>query len=83
MDEALPVGLAKCGRQTNGDAQEASQIERVFPVLLNEPIQGFTPWILENEDRSPLVTRQREGLCRPSRTEFRRERPFVFEPPGL
>ena len=33
MDEALPVDLAKCCRQTDGDAQEASQIERLSLVL--------------------------------------------------
>ena len=72
MDEALPVGLAKRCRQTDGDAQEASQIDRLSLVLLDYPIQGFTTWILKNEDRSPLVTSQRERLSCPCRIEFGR-----------
>ena len=35
MDEALPVGLAKCCRQTDGNAQEASQIDRLSLVPLD------------------------------------------------
>jgi len=53
------VGLANCCRQTDSDAQEASQIERMSQVPLDDPIQGFTTWILKYEDRSPLMTGQR------------------------
>jgi hypothetical protein len=81
MDEALPVGLAKCYRQTNGDAHEANQIERVSSVLLDYPIQRFTAWILETQGNAPFMTCQRERLSCPRRIEFSRERPFVFEPP--
>jgi hypothetical protein len=56
------VGLAKCCGQTDGYAQEASQIDRVSLVLLDYPIQRLTIWILKNEDRSPLVTSQRNRL---------------------
>ena len=70
MDEALPVGLAKRRRQTDGNAQKASQIERLSLVLLNDLIQGFTTWILKNEDRSSLVTSQRDRLSCPCRIEF-------------
>src|SRR5471032_3573247 len=80
MDETLTVGLAQCRRQTNGDAQAAGQIERMSLVPPDDPIQGFTARILENEDRSPLVTGQRERLGGPRGIEFARERPFVFEP---
>ena len=72
MDEALPVGLAKRCRQADGNAQEAGQIDRLSLVLLDDPIQGFAAWILENEDRSPLVTSQRERLSCPCRIEFGR-----------
>ena len=72
MDEASPMDLAKCSRQTDGDAQEASQIDRLSLVLLDDPIQGFATWVIKNEDRSPLVTSQRERLSRPCRIEFGR-----------
>ncbi len=39
MDEALPVGLAKRCRQTDGYAQEASQIDGVTLVSLDHPTQ--------------------------------------------
>ena len=75
------MGLAQRGRQTDGDAQESRQIDRASPVLVNDPIQWLTTWVLENEDRSALVAGQRKRLDRPGRIEFTRERPFAFEPP--
>ena len=72
MDEALPVDLAKSSRQADGNAQQARQIDRLPLVLLDDPIQGLATWILENEDRAPLVTSQRQRLSRPCRIEFAR-----------
>ena len=46
MYEALPMDLAECCRQANGDAQEASQIERLPLVPLKNPIQGLTARVL-------------------------------------
>ena len=81
VDDALPVGLSKRCRQADGDAQEAGQIDRLSLLALDDPIQGLTAGILEDEDRSPLVTSQRERLSGPSRIELTCERVFVFEPP--
>jgi len=61
--------------------EKAGQIERLTLRLLDDPIQGFTARILENEDRPPLVTSEGERLSRPCRVEIRRQRIFVFEPP--
>ena len=55
MDEALTVGLAKCFRRADSERKEPSQIDRLFMVLLDYPIQRFATWILENEDEAPLV----------------------------
>ena len=79
MDEALPVGLAKCCSQTDGYPQEVGQIDWSSILLLDYPIQRFTTGILKNEDRSPLVTGQRERLSCPCYFEFGSQRVFVFE----
>jgi len=81
MDQASPVRLAERCRQTDANAQEASQIDRVSLVLLDYPIQRFAARILKNEDRLSLVTSQFERLSRPCRIEFGRQRVFMFEPP--
>ena len=83
VDKALPVGLTQRCRQADGDAQEASQIDRLPLVPFDHPIQRVAAGILENEDRSPLVTGQRERPSRPCRIEFGRQRVFVFEPRRL
>jgi hypothetical protein len=59
MDEAPPMDLAECGRQANGDAQEASQVERLPLVPFKNPIQGLTARVLEYEDGTPFVTSER------------------------
>ena len=38
MDEAVPVDVAKCCRQTDSNAQKASQIDRLSLVPLDDPI---------------------------------------------
>jgi hypothetical protein len=60
MDEAAPMDLAECCRQANGDAQEASQLDRLPLVPLKNPIQGLTARVLEYEDRPSLVTSERQ-----------------------
>ena len=49
-----------------------AQIDRLSLVLLDHPIQWFSARISKNEDRSPSVTSQREGLSRPRWIEFGR-----------
>jgi hypothetical protein len=56
MDEAVPMHLAQCCRQANGDAQEARQIERLPLVPLKNQVQWLTPWVFKYEDRSAFVT---------------------------
>jgi hypothetical protein len=49
------MGVTECCRQANGDAQEASQVERL--PLVKNPIQRLAARVLEYEDRTPFVTR--------------------------
>ncbi len=81
MYKAVPMDLSKCCRQANGDAQEASQIERLPLETLKNPIQGLAARVLEYEDRPPLVTSERKRLGCPRGIEFGCERVFVLEPP--
>jgi hypothetical protein len=81
MDEALPVGLANCRGQPDGNAKEKDPIDLFSFMLLNHPIEQFTTWISEYEGRSPSVPSQRERPSRPFCIEFRCERVFMFEPP--
>ena len=67
--------------QTDGDAQEAGQIDRLSLLALDEPIQGLTPGIVEDQGRSPFVTGERERLKGPPRVELLCEGKFVLEPP--
>ncbi len=66
MNEALPVGMAQCGRQTDGHAQEASLIDPMV-ALLDHLIQEFATRVLDDEYRSPLVTGQCQRLSSPCR----------------
>ena len=74
------MDLAECFRQANGDAQEASQIERLPLIPLKNQIQGLTARVLEYEDRPPFVTRERQRLSCPGGIEFGCERVFVLKP---
>src|SRR5258708_38015054 len=80
-NEAVPMDLAECCRQANGDAQEASQVERLPLVPLKNPIQELAARILEYEDRPPFVTSKRQRLGCPRGIEFGCERVFVLQPP--
>src|SRR5260370_38781488 len=64
--QTTPVDLAECCRQANGDAQNASQIERLPLVPLKNTTQRLTARVFEDEDRAPFVTRelQRPGCPR-------------------
>src|SRR5260370_40499421 len=75
------MDLADCCRKADGDAQEASQIERLPLVPIKDPIQWLTARVLEYEDRPPFVTRERQRLGRPRGIKFGCERVFVLEPP--
>jgi hypothetical protein len=81
MYEAVPMDLAERGRQANGDAQNASQAERLPLVPLKDPIQRLTARVCEYEDRPSFVTSKRERPSCPCWIEFSRERVFVLEPP--
>src|SRR5713101_6622918 len=80
-DQTTPWTWPSCCRQANGDAQDASQIERLRLVPLKNPIQGLTARVLEYEDRPPFVTSKRQRLGCPRGIEFGCERVFVLEPP--
>jgi hypothetical protein len=41
------MDVAECCRQAIGDAQEASQFERLPLVSLKNPIQGFTARVIQ------------------------------------
>src|SRR5260370_19139850 len=75
------MDLSECLRQTNGDAQKASQFERLPVVSLKNPIQGFTARVIQYEDCPPFVTRERQRHCCPCGIEVGCERVFVLEPP--
>jgi hypothetical protein len=47
MYKAAPMGLAERRRQAYGDAQEASQIDRLPLVPLKKPIQRLTAWVIK------------------------------------
>jgi hypothetical protein len=77
----LPMDVAERCRQTNGDGQEASQIERLPLPPFKDAIQGLTTRVLEYENRPPLVTQERQRSGCPCGIEFGRERVFVLQLP--
>src|SRR5882757_8383143 len=81
VDEALLMDLADCFRQSNDDAQQSSQIERLSLAPLQNQIQGLTAWVLQYENRPPFVTNERQRLSGPRGLEFACERVFVLESP--
>jgi hypothetical protein len=80
MYEAVPMNPAESFRNAYGDAQDASQIERLRLIPLKDQIQGLTARVLKYEDRPPFVTRERQRLGCPRGIEFNRERVFVLKP---
>src|SRR6266481_6560302 len=77
----MPVDLAECLRQTNGDAQKARQIERLPLIPFKNPIQGLTARVLEYEERPPFVTSERQRPGCPCGIEVGCKRVFVLQPP--
>ena len=65
VDDTLPVGLSERVGQTDGDAQEAGQIDRLPLLALDDPIEGLTTGIVEDEGRSPFVTGRARAAERP------------------
>jgi hypothetical protein len=74
------VDSAKRRCQSDGNGQDSGQIERFLLVPLDQLIQGFTPWVPENQEGAAFPMRQRQRLSGPCRIEFARQREFVFEP---
>jgi hypothetical protein len=81
MYELVPMDLPECSRQTNGDAQEARQIQRLPLVPLKNPIQWLSAGILEYKDRPSFVTSELQRFRCPLRIEIGCDRVFVLQPP--
>jgi hypothetical protein len=81
MYEAALMDLTQCFCQPNGNAQEASQVERLPLVPLKNLIQRLTARVLEYEGRPPFVTSNGQWFGCPRGIEFGCERVFVLEPP--
>ena len=80
MNEAVPMHLANCYCQANGDSQEASKVGLPL-VSLKNLIQWLTARVIQYENRLPFATSERQWPSRPSGIEFGCERVFVLEPP--
>jgi len=68
------MGMAERLRKTNGDAEEAGQIERLrlIPpkhVPLKNPIHRLTTRVAQDQQRASLMTRKRKRLGCPSGIE--------------
>ena len=79
VDQTALVGVAERRCQVNGKAQKVRQIERLFPIPLQNAVERLTARIGENEDCPSFVTRERQRLGRPRRLKFGCERVFVLE----
>src|ERR1700726_534643 len=79
VDEAVPVDLAKRRRQSNGNAQEPSQLERLPAV--EDAIEELASRVLEYEHRSPFVARECQRPGCPCGIEVGGEQVFMLEPP--
>jgi hypothetical protein len=74
MDETVLVNLAKRDRQSDGDAQELSQLH----WRPNQTVQGFAAWIFEYEHGATLVPDEAERHNGPGRIQFGAQREFVL-----
>ena len=70
MYEAMPMDMAECSRQTDGNTQDAGHIERLPVASFKNPIQRLTAWVFEYEDSSPFVTTESQRPGCPSGIEF-------------
>jgi hypothetical protein len=80
MNEAPAVHSPESGRQSNGDAQDASQFERSV-ASLKDPIQGLAAGIRENEHRPTVMTSDLHRPGCPRGIKVGGERAFVLELP--
>jgi hypothetical protein len=80
MYVAVPMHLAECDHQANGDVQKRSQIEWLTLLLFENQIQRFTARIVQYQNRPSFVTSELERLGSPCGIEFGCERVFVLEP---
>ena len=71
MNEPRPMDLAKCGRQADGNAQEASQVERLSLAPLKNQIQWLTARIHEYEYRPARCDDDRQRASLPTRDRVR------------
>ena len=72
------MGMAERLRKTNGDAQEAGQIERLrlIPLKyarLKNPIHRLTTRVAQDQQRASFMTRKRKWLGCPFGIELRCE----------
>src|SRR5258708_32034944 len=81
MDEAAPVNLAECRRHADGDAQEATQLDRLPLAPVKDSIQGYAARVLEYQHRPPFVASECQRPACPSGIQFGLERVFVLESP--
>ena len=81
MDKAVPVDVAECCRQADGDAQEASQLERLPPAPSKDTIQGLAARVREYQHCPPFVTSERQRPGCPRGIKFGCERVCVLYPP--
>jgi hypothetical protein len=76
----VAVDSSESGRQSNGDAQDASQFERSV-ASLQDPIQGLATGIRENEHRPTVATSDLQRPGCPRGIKVGSERAFVLELP--
>jgi hypothetical protein len=69
MYQAMPMYLIERFRQSNGDAQEVRQIERLPLIPPKNPIQGLTARIREYKEHPAFVTSQSQRSGCPSYIE--------------
>jgi hypothetical protein len=81
MNEALAVHASESDRQRDGDAQDASQFERLSFAPFKDPTQRLAAGIPENEHRPTVATGDLHGPGCPRRIKVGCERAFVLELP--
>jgi len=80
IDEIVSIDLWS-SYKADGDAQEASQVERSPLLPLENPIERFASRVLEHEDCLARVANKHQGLGCPCWGELGCERLFMLELP--
>jgi hypothetical protein len=80
VDQTALVSVAERRRQSDGNAQEVSRLERLLSILFENEVEGFAAWVGENKDGPSFMTRERYRFGRPGRFKFGCKRVFVFKP---